>query len=843
MSEITPRNSTTVNGSERKQRSTPNGTKPEIVLDVSKSHSLPSEQQDLYLFTYITSLNDYIKNLSATNLAKHQSHLKKELLQIIGLHSPSPTRVIRKELGSCFTHIFAEGDRKILFETIEELTELLHAGKSDKDLKNKHAAVYCIGEIYHIAGDNAINVSSATCSTLTRLIKTASGNAALRAAIFRALGKIAGAVKGSLDEIAARDVWKSAKNSASSDKGALVQVNACWCLQTLIKETSYFDNTSDFDSLKGTIWKVSDSQFPTVRRASASCLASALVKVYTEVPTEKPTSKMKKPKKSATGSSLSVVAEGEDSDSMRLASPTWKKSSVRLEFSLLDMLRQLCIQYVRSSTTNKGRAAIISCYAKVFKNIDSHIIESNYGLIADHLLVDVLSNPVIAYHRYRLLLTRRFLKKLLGNVIGHQILGETGQLNAAKTIINDFLKNYPGVVKERTEPSKNSLTGALNTLALLINSLGSAFSVHTEICRESLVQVLQHPSYTVQIHASYCLRIFTLACPQQLTSCASICMNSLNRELGQLTAGGKAARRCVGYANGLAAIISVSPLQPLYSSLEINSRILSQAMTLLKSSINAELRVSGTQVQVAWILIGGLMSLGPNFVKMHLSQLLLLWRNALPKALTRENAGQRQAAELSYLMHVRECALGSILSFLEFNGRLITTDVSKRIASMLQNTTEFLDHLPPDRNTGDMTTRITPSLQLHDLVQMVHRRVFQCYTRLATRSPHTSRDILTQPNLLSFSAACFADPDRYATGSLGTSIANSSSNFEGIWSIADNCGFGVSGSMRGFDVRPIPGEQLQNTRGPWYNQKDFDTDLNQMVGISSNLVPLVLILR
>ena len=842
MSENTPRNSTTVNGSDRKQRSTPNSTKPEIELDVLKLHSLPSEQQDLYLFTYITSLDTYTEGLSVTNLSLHQSHLKKELLQIISLQSPSPTRVIRKGLGRCFAHLFTERDRNILFETIAELTELLSIGKGEKDLKSKHAAVYCIGEIYRVAGDSAINVSSATCSTLTRIIKAASGNAALRAAIFRALGKISRAVKGSLDEVAARDIWKFAKSSASTDKGALVQVNACWCLEQLVNGTSYFDNTNDFESLKSTMWKVGDNSFPVVRHASASCLAAILVKAYTETPSENPAPKLKKPRKSVAGSSLSVVAEGEDSDSMRLASPTWKKSSVRLEFSLVDMLRQLCIQYVRSSTTNKSRAAIISCYSRIFKNLDSRVIESKYAQIADHLLVDVLSNPIIAHHRYRLLLTRRFVQKLLGNVVGYQILGEIGQLSAAKTLINDFLKNYPGVIKEKSEPSKHTLTGALNTLALFINSLGSAFSVHAEICRESLVQVLQHPSYTVQIHASYCLRVFTLSCPQQLTSCASICMNSLNRELGKLNAGGKSARRCVGFANGLAAIISVSPLQPLYSSLEINSRILSQATALLKSSTNADLRVSGTQVQVAWILIGGLMSLGPNFVKMHLSQLLLLWRNALPKALTKENSGQRQAAELSYLMHVRECALGSILSFLEFNGRLITTDVSKRIALMLQNTTEFLHHLPPERHTGDMTPRITPSLQLHDLVQMVHRRVFQCYTRLATRSPHTSRDILTQSNLLGFAVACFADPDGYTAGSLGTSIANSSSNFEGIWSIADNCGFGISGSMRGLEVRPIPGEQPQSTRGPWYNQKDFDTDLDQMVCTLSNFDPCILII-
>ena len=820
-----------VNGKDGKERASRDGVKTEIELDVSKLHSLPSEQQDLYLFTFVMRLESYVESLVPETLISQQTHLKSELLQVINLQSPAATRVIRKGLGRCFSRIFEKGDRRILYESITELVELVNVGKNDKEFKNRHAAVYCLGEIYRVAGDSATNLASITCSTLTRLIKSAYSHVALRSAIFKTLGKVVGAVESSLDEVVARDIWKQARNTASGDKGALVQVNACWCLEQLIRGTFYFNNATDFESLKSTIWKVGDSLIAAVRHASASCLASVLIKAYSENASDKAIPKAKKSKKPTPGQALSVPTEGEDSDGARITSPTWKKS-VRLEFTLSDMLRQLSGQYVRSSTSNRSRAAIICCYAKVFKGLDARLIENSYGLIADHLLIDLLSSPVVAHNRYRLLLTRRFMQKLLGNIVGCEILGERGQLSAAKTLINDFLKNYPQVIKERAEPSKNTLTGALNVLASLITSLGSAFSLHAEICRDALVQVLQHPSYTVQIHASYCLRLFALACPQQLSQCASICMNCVNRELGQLGTGRQVARRCVGYANGLAAVISVSPLQPLYSSLEISSRVLTEATNLLKSSINEELRVSGTQVQVAWILIGGLMSLGPNFVKIHISQLLLLWRNALPKALTRENAGQRQVGELSYLTHVRECALGSILSFLEFNSRLVTSDVSKRIASLLKNTTVFLDHLPPDRTNGEIPSRITPSLQLQDLVQMVRRRVLQCYTRLATRSPHTSREILTQSDILNFTVMCFAEPEGYSLGSLGTSIANSASNFDSIWNTSDNYGFGVSGSIRGLEIRPLPGEQPQATQGPWYKRGAMDADLDQMVYIS-----------
>ena len=822
------------NGNGEAKKVVSNHVKQEVELDISKLHSLPSEQQDLYLFTFVTNLDKHINSLNTEALKDQQLQLKKELLQIINLPTPSPTRPVRNALGRCFRHIFGKGDRRLLFETITELGESLNTGKSDKEIRNKHAAVHCLGEIYKAAGDGAVNLSSVTCAAIVRLIKTAASHVALRAAGFQAARRIVETVQGSLDESAARDIWKQARNAASGDRGTLVQIKACACLEQLVRGTEYFNNTNDFESLKTTMWKTGDSSVSTVRQASASCLAAMMIKGYsdvvpvTSIPKTPKTPRFKRAKKPNPGQNLSAP-DGDDSDTLRLGSPTWKKAFVQLNLTLPEILSQLSAQYVRSSTTNRGRAAIISCYSKVFQSLDPEVVESNYGIIVDHILVDILSSPLIAHHRYRLLLTRRFVQKLLADVVGRSILGEAGRITAAKLLINSYLKNYPGVLKEKSEPTKNTLTGVLDVLASHIKALGSSFSPLADSCRDALLQVLQHPSYTVQLHASYCLRLLTLVSPSHLIQCASICMNSLNRELELLVNGRQSARKCVGYANGLAAVLSISSMQPLYSSIEISSRVLQQATDLLKSSVNAELRISGTQVQVAWILIGGLMSLGPNFIKIHLAQLLLLWRNSLPRALTKENAGQRQTAEISYLVHVRECALGSILSFLEFNGRLLTSDVSKRIASMLQNTIEFLDHIPTARVENEMSSRTLPSLQLVDLVQMVRRRVLQCLTRLATRSPHASQETLSQSGIVAFAISCFAEPGGYVQGSLGTSIANSASNFDSIWNVADNSGYGISGLMKGMHIKPLAGEQFENVHPPWHDRNDVESDLEHLV--------------
>ena len=46
--------------------------------------------------------------------------------------------------------------------------------------------------------------------------------------------------------------------------------------------------------------------------------------------------------------------------------------------------------------------------------------------------------------------------------------------------------------------------------------------------------------------------------------------------------------------------------------------------------------VAATEVEVGWDCILSLMSLGPNFVRAHLPQLLVLWRNALPKRTSKD---------------------------------------------------------------------------------------------------------------------------------------------------------------------------------------------------------------
>ncbi|KAJ5375543.1 Armadillo-like helical [Penicillium concentricum] len=791
--------------------SPPQNVVPE--LDIPKLHALPSEQQELYMLTFTSDLVQYITGLETVEVTPQQKDLKKELFKILNLPSPTITRVLRTNLGRCFGAILSKGDRGILFETITDLLTIVNAGKSEAELKTKFAAAHCLGEVFATAGDSAFMQSNVAISGALKLLKSASNHTGLRGVIFAVMRKIIVGIGVPIDEGTARDIWKQARNAAISDKSTFVQVHACRCLEQLVATTPFFDNAHDFEHLKTLVWKVIDSPAAPVRHAVAAVLGRALINLHATdthiTATPKPKSKKSKRMSKKPGAGL-----GDEEDAEMSESSAPKKADSRLYFLLPELLRQLSTQYLKSTTSNRSRAGICICYKYVVRNLGDKIVEERYGQIASNLLVELLNHPTVTYNRFRLLMTRKFIKSILEDTIGQELLRENSQLNAATWLINDILKDYPQVIQERREPSKYTLTSAVSALSSLISSLGSAFSVQADNCRDALLQVLPHPSYTVQVHAAHCLRNFVLAAPHQLLSCVTICMNSLNREIGQLGTPRQSPRRCVGYANGLSAMLSTSRLQPLYGAVDVFARVFTQATDLLKTSGTSELRVASIQIQVAWILIGGLMPLGPSFVKTHLSQLMLLWKNALPKHLGKENAAQPSTVEISFLTHVRECALGSLLVFMEFNSKLITSDGAKRISAMLQNTVEFLDQLPKPKAMEDLSQRLHPSLQLQDYSTMVRRRVLQCFSKLVHVHPPSHGDIISQSRLLSLAISSFADPDAQYK-QLESSISGSAGQFDGLWDLCDNYGFGVTGLSREYIRATLSGTQEDDKSPAW----------------------------
>jgi len=776
-----------------------NGTSQDLELDVSKLHALATEQQDLYLLTFVSELRRHVEQIPPDALPAHQASIKKEVIKILGLGTPVPSRIIRNGLSQTLADAFGRGSRSLLYETINDLLTLANPAKGEKELGTQYGAVVCLGELFRAAGDSAVSLSGFVVSHLLRLLKVS--HVGLRGSIFKALALLVEGLRSSLDEHVARDIWKHARNAAMNDKSAFVQKSACRCLESLTRTTLYFSNASDFDHLKAAIWKTADSGIAAVRHAAAAALAAALVQAYSDSSTaDIPV--LRKPKKSSKkpGGELDEEAESERPGS---PTPAPAKGPIRLTFTLSDLFRVLSQHYCKASTPNRARAAVAVCYKLVLRQLPRRVLEENHGRVAMHLYTELLNHPTITVNRYRVLLTRKLVHLTLREVTS--LLTENGQINAARYLINDVLKNYPQVMPERREPSKRVLTGALTTLTDLLVRLGPASGAFQDACREALFQVVQHPSHTVQSHVAQCFKAFVLACPSQLVRSIDHAVSQLQKEFQVSSEARQPHRKSLGYATSIAVLISSARQKPLYGSIEMFSKLFVFATELLKSSAAAELRLSATQVQVAWTIIGGLMSLGPSFVKVHLNQLMLLWRNALPPPLTSENASKRGHLELSFLSHVRECALSALLMFLRSCHTLVTTDGSRRISSMLHNTVLFLESLPAMRHAEDLSHRLVPALQLQDIVLMLRRRVLQCFTALIGLKHLEQSEIVSQSDLIGLAMRTFTEPERPVPKSVEASLANAASNFEGLWATGDNWAFGMSSLSESVD-RYLPFE-------------------------------------
>lgn len=369
-------------------------------LELSKLQALPQEQQDIYLLNFVTSLTKHVESLDADGCTAQQFYLKKELFQIINLPAPPPTRLVRNNIGRCLAYIFEKGDRKLLFETINDLVNLIASskGKSDAELRTKTAAAHCLGQVFASAGDSAIGLHPLACLTLLKQLKAATNNTGYRSTIFAAFARIVSMIRHSTDENVARDVWKQARTYASSDKSGLVQMSACRCLDSLAEFTPYFSNSSDYDNLKSTIFKTLESPFSTVRGAGASCLASVLVKSHTELSAVDMNEAPKKIRRTNTKKNM----EDDDDGVQRPESPGPIKKNSVLSFSLVDMLRQLSAQYVKMSVSNRARSGLAICYSEIMKGLGRKVVEAQYLNIADHLMCELLSHSYVGNNRYRL---------------------------------------------------------------------------------------------------------------------------------------------------------------------------------------------------------------------------------------------------------------------------------------------------------------------------------------------------------------------------------------------------------------------------------------------------------
>ncbi|CAO3620701.1 unnamed protein product [Cunninghamella echinulata] len=762
---------------------------PEIfIFDEHKLETADtSEKQELYLLQWLAQVEREIKIVTEDVLKQSQATLEKTLLRLISLSTAKPRRPIRYLIGRCYVILYTRGDTRQLFDTITALHSLVSASKNI-DKETKIAAISTIGSLMGVVGNNVLSLYGETANILLKVAKNNNNTLLLRLEAINAFTEVLKGAGKAATESSLKD-WIKVLKQNLVDKALAMRIASAQCLQASIQYTNQTYTQHDVENLLQIIIKgFENSSFP-VRRALSSLCATLLT--FTQSPGMIDSNKP----------NIKFAITGEDPPTNRHSQEI--KSDGTL-MTIDEMLELLSTFYHRPTSTRELKTSIIESYATLFTLLGTEFVETNYATIVKHVFKEILEceNKHVHLDASTSAFIRAQVFFLLHNTIGKRLLSEQGQASAISILVTQWLKSWPTLVSNQPPPSKNILISAINLVSALVGELeGAAVSVQ-DILVDPLFTLLSHPSFPVQMAVVWCTRCLCNSVPSNLPYLLPRSLNALEKDLSNLTNPSTTTqmnRRTISYAYMAAGIMSVFPSRPIYTSFDLSARAMSIANQLLKN-ISKDNKIASIQLQVAWVLIGSLMCLGPNLVKLHLSQLLLSWKSALPKPTGKEANAIRAENEWSYLFHSRECAITSIYSFLAHNSHsLVTLDIAKRISALLNNTLAFLATAPVTFAPTTMSPCLPYDIKLTDQYYSLRRRLFQCFVILR---PLLSTYESSLTSLLRNSLNVFTEPDKIVPSSITLTQVTAAvpGQYVSLWAATDGHGYGVTSKLKGYHV-------------------------------------------
>ncbi|KAF9902676.1 hypothetical protein EC991_004634 [Linnemannia zychae] len=752
--------------------------------DLDKQTNPPSNsKQELFVFQWLATVERELKRCGHDIFRIMQPNLERQLLKLISMPAPKPRHPIRRLIARCFLSLYVRGNSSTLFETIQILQSLIEAGKGMGDKDVKLAAIHCIGVIMETIGEKIQSLVPDLANSFLKVIK----NEKIYPLIIRVEAMVAlrkmlqGAGRGATD-LTNKEVLKLLKLTIL-DKALIMRSSSAECLTALVKHTTIVFSKPELEASSTLFIRAMDESTYAIRKSVATLIATLL---YSKFQGEE-----------------NLTMAGAQSPPPTGSGGKPAPGSETFTLDVNELLSHLSSAYNKPNTSREVRAGLSETYAALLIMLGPSAVERHYGIILKHLLTELVSNPRNTGSRFEILTVREHVEYLLRGVIGARLLSESGQIASIRELVGSWLKMWPAVMPGDIEPSEYALISALNETSALLLDLGGAASSIQDILMSSLTNLVSHPSRAVQTATAWCLRCLCISLPTNLAKLIQTLSAKLSTDLTTLNNNGNNFQDVATRANGLAysigGLITVISIHPLYVSFEMSARIFSMAAQLIKNSANKEIRVAAAQIQIAWVLIGALMCLGPNFVKMHLPQLLLMWKTALPKFTTKDSTNTaRSELDWAFMAHSRECALGSVASFLLHNSeKLVTVDVSKRVASILSNTLGFTAAVPT--SFPPQPTVPGNKAPVHELLAVkfserddaLRKRIFECFVAMR----HTSAFEVYHSMLIKAALDVFSDPDRTS----GTAVTNavSAATFTTVWAVDDGYGYGVTGKVQG----------------------------------------------
>ncbi|GAA95618.1 uncharacterized protein L969DRAFT_15542 [Mixia osmundae IAM 14324] len=849
-----------------------------FVLDqVKLAQAVSTGRGEIYLLTWLASVEQALHKGSIELVRACQTNLEQTLLRLIaGIAPTSPTTVepvpmprpgrpLRQFVARCFIVLYTRAETKTLFDTVRKLINALlgldqpdqittpTAGstptlssssgsgtvpkptlQSEKEIRV--AQLYLLGELMYALGQGVMSQFVDTILACQKLYRASAQPVVVRHAALVCLRKTLSMGALSLADGLARDLLKQFR-SLLNDRSPPLQKAAAECLQAYHEATASLA-LSDLDATLSACFRALDAADVTTRRSIARLVSGLLA--MSQIEGSAP--RVEKTKKAA-----SKDVKGADDDDEVAPPPAGEEATATL-LTPSAMLAQLSTPYNKPSTTSSTRVALINIYAMLFTTLGQAYVEQYYADILRHLVNDLAGSVRFTFNRNEALATRKLIAILLRDVLAERLLSEQGQILAIGELTRIYLAKWPSELPGTTAPSKAALVLALGEVTGLLRQLGSAPSQIQSLLQEPLQRLAGHPSHSVQVAAAATLKAFCLAVPNQLESNIAYMREAIVKSTALLAtpnASPVLARRAAGQAYAISALISIVSSKPLYVAFDSSNKCFTLSLDLLKASGAHELHISSVEIQVAWTILAALMTLGPSFVRPHLSQFQMLWKNALPKPTAKDMAAanSRSDTEWGFLLHIRECSLGSIYAFLKYNQTIMTSDISRKLVALLSNGFAFLNAFISQKSLLVLQQSASTSsvLRLVDREMLFRRRLLQCFAFVATSAAAEP----LHAGLLGSCLAVIADPERFPGAQVESAIAAASANYTTVWEMTDGFAGGVTSLMtpRGLAIDAPEGLQRRTRLNRDAIENLIDEQLEQPLALQREFDTALLLLR
>lgn len=359
-----------------------------------------------------------------------------------------------------------------------------------------------------------------------------------------------------------------------------------------------------------------------------------------------------------------------------------------------------------------------------FRNISLHILTNSSLEIVQIFLLNI-AHPKLNITSQESIVNRQSFLAILRDICGR--LPEIKQIEILKFLCESV---HELRVPEKIISNVQTTSLELMLMGYLVTELGPYASKMKSSLYESLVSFNDHSSRSTIFSLSYTIKQVCVSHPSIMVLFMESLTLKMQQDLTNLNESKPQIQIFLNNGIKLAAIISAIIINPLYVPYEFSAKVFGFALQIIKHS---SIQSSSTYLKcslyrISWLLINSLMSLGQEFVKAHISQLFLIWKQIFIKNPISESVNSRDTSSIYEQVVLRQYALSAMHSFIVNNAKyLISLDVAKRLSIFLSIAGDFISCIP-----CQFASQLN-ELKIVDEILLLKKRFFQCCNSLTPK--------------------------------------------------------------------------------------------------------------